>query len=427
MHFIATRDALLLLYASLGVLGLVLLIAGLKLHAFLGLILASLFVGLCSGMELTQIARAFQEGVGTTLGFIAVVVGLGTMLGKMLAESGGAEVVAATFIRLLGERRLHWAMMIVGFIVGLPVFFWLGLPLVAGLSVSHGLVPPHPGALAAVERLNADMGKTILFALIVGLPTAIIAGPLFGSWIGRRVPVEIGGIGAKLIPPARRSTQPGFGSTLFTILLPVLLMLFATLAQITLDRTSPLRAWAEFIGSPLVALLTALLFSFYSFGRACGIGRQEILKFTEDCLGPAASIMLVVGAGGGFSKVLQASGADSAIATFAKGLPLSPLMLSWLVATAIRLAVGSATVAMTLAASLMAPIAAQHPGTSPELLVLAIGAGALFFSHLNDGGFWFVKEYLNLSVPQTLRTWSVLETVISLVVLALTLLLDLLL
>jgi GntP family gluconate:H+ symporter len=263
------------------------------------------------------------------------------MLGKMLAESGGAEVVAATFIRWLGQKRLHWAMMIVGFIVGLPVFFGVGLVLrahpfhhgarhaavtaLAGSAagcralVSHGLVPPHPGALAAVERLHADMGKTILFAIIVGFPTAIIAGPLFGSWISARERVELGGIGAKLIPAARRGVQPGFGITLFTILLPVLLMLLATLAQLTLEQTSPLRAWAEFIGSPLVALLAALLFSFYSFGRACGIGRQEILKFTEDCLGPAASIILVVGAGGGFSKVLQASGADSAIANLAKG------------------------------------------------------------------------------------------------------------
>jgi GntP family gluconate:H+ symporter len=447
MLFALTSHAQLLLYALLGVLGLVVLVAHFKLHAFLGLILASLFVGLCSGMALRDIATAFQEGVGSTLGFIAVVVGLGTMLGKMLAESGGANVIAHRFIRLFGEQRLHWAMMIVGFIVGLPVFFgvglvllvpilftlsrdtkkpllWLGLPVVAGLSVSHGLVPPHPGALAALERLHADIGKTILFGLAVGFPTAIVAGPLFGSWMGARVSVEPGGIGAALIPPARRAKQPGFGITVFTILLPVLLMLLATLAQLAFPLTSPLRAWAEFVGSPMVALLTALFFSFYSFGLACGIGRESISKFMEDCLGPAAGIMLVVGAGGGFSKVLQASGADSAIANLAKGLPLSPLVLGWLVATSIRLAVGSATVTMTLAASLLAPVAVQHPETRPELLVLAIGSGALFFSHLNDGGFWLVKEYLNLTVPQTLRTWSVLETFISIAALAFTLVLD---
>lgn len=443
-----SHNANLLLFALVAVLGLIVLVARFKLNAFLALIVASLFVGLCSGMELPKIADAFKEGVGTTLGFIAVVVGLGTMLGKMLAESGGAEVIARTFIATLGERRLHWAMMIVAFIVGLPVFFgvglvllapilftiardtkkpllYLGLPLVAGLSVSHGLVPPHPGAVAAVERLNADIGKTIFYALLVGFPTAIVAGPLFGSWIGGRIQVEAGGIGATLVPPGHQVRRPGFGITLFTILLPVLLMLLATLAELTLPKDNYWRAWAQFVGSPLVALLAAVLFSFYSFGRACGIGRTKILKFTEDCVGPAASILLVVGAGGGFSKVLQATGADLAIADIAKSLPFSPLVLGWLVAALIRVAVGSATVSITLAAGLMAPILAQHPNTSPELLVIALGAGSLFLSHLNDGGFWFVKEYLNLSVPQTLKTWTVMESLIALVALLLTLLLQL--
>lgn len=443
-----SHNATLLLSALVAVVGLIILVARFKLHAFLALILASLFVGLCSGMELTKIAEAFKDGVGTTLGFIAVVVGLGTMLGKMLAESGGAEVVARTFIRTLGEKRLHWAMMFVAFIVGLPVFFgvglvllapilftiardtkkpllFLGLPLVAGLSVSHGLVPPHPGAVAAIERLHADIGKTIFYAVLVGFPTAIVAGPLFGSWIGARVPVELGGIGAKLVPAARETRTPSFAITLFTILLPVLLMLLATLAELTLAKGNVWRAWAQFIGSPLVALLTAVLFSFYSFGRACGIGRDRILKFTEDFVGPAASILLVVGAGGGFSKVLQATGADTAIADVAKGLPFSPLVLGWLIASLIRVAVGSSTVSITLAAGLMAPIVAQHPEISPELLVVALGAGSLFLSHLNDGGFWFVKEYLNMTVPQTLKTWSVMETLIAVVALLLTLLLDL--
>jgi GntP family gluconate:H+ symporter len=295
------------------------------------------------------------------------------------------------------------------------------------LSVAHGLVPPHPGAVAAIERLHADMGKTILYAILVGFPTAILAGPLFGSWIGARVRVELGGIGANLVPPARRARQPGFGMTLFTILLPVLLMLLATLAEVSLEKGSAGRAWAQFIGSPLVALLAAVLFSFHSFGRACGISRGEILKFTEDCVGPAAGIMLVVGAGGGFSKVLQASGADTAIADMAKGLPLSPLVLGWLMAALIRVAVGSATVSITLASGLIAPIAAQHPDLKPELLVLALGAGSLFLSHLNDGGFWFVKEYLNMTVPQTLKTWTVLESLIAVVALILTMLLNLIL
>ena len=268
-------------------------------------------------------------------------------------------------------------------------------------------------------------GKTIFFATLVGFPTAVLAGPLFGAFLGRRQPVDLGGLGAKLAPPAPRGQQPGFGLTLFTILLPVLLMLVATVAEVTLDKASSLRAWAAFIGSPLVALLAALLFSFYSFGRACGIGRNEILKFTEDCVGPAAGIMLVVGAGGGFSKVLQSCGASDAIAELARGLPLSPLVLGWLLAALVRVAVGSSTVTITLTAGLIAPIMAQHPGTSPELMVISLGAGSLFLSHLNDGGFWFVKEYLNMSVPQTLKTWTVMVSLVAVVALLLTLLLDL--
>jgi len=437
----------LLVFVALSVVGLIVLVARFKLNAFLALILASLFVGLCSGMPLPQIAKAFQEGVGNTLGFIAVVVGLGTMLGKMLAESGGAEVVASTFVRKLGTQRLHWAMLAVAFVVGLPVFFgvglvllipilftlvretrkpllFLGIPMVAGLSVSHGLIPPHPGPMVAIEKLGADVGKTILYAMLIGIPTAVIAGPIFARFIAPRVPVELGGISERLAAPERRQLRPGFGLTLFTIVLPVLLMLVATVAEVTLEKANPLRAWAGFIGSPLVALLAAVLFSFYSFGRACGIGRDQILKFTDDCVGPAASIILVVGAGGGFSKVLEHSGAADAISSLAKGLELSPILLGWIVAALIRVAVGSATVAITLGSAIMVPIAQAHPGVNVELLVIALGAGSLVLSHLNDGGFWFVKEYFNLTVPQTLKTWTVMETIIAVVALAFSLLLD---
>ena len=443
---IESKTSLLLCVAA-AVVGLVVLIARFKLNAFLALVLASIFVGLCSGMKLPEVAKAFQAGVGTTLGFIAVVVGLGTMLGKMLAESGGAEVIAARFIELLGHRRLPWTILLVAFIVGLPVFFpvglvllipivytlvretktrllTLGLPLVAGLSIAHTLVPPHPGPLAAIEKLGADVGRTIFYATLVGFPTAMIGGPLFARFIAPRVPVDVGGLGAQLVSPIRPAKAPGFGITLFTILLPVLLMLGATVAEVVLDQNNPTRAWATFVGSPLVALLVAVLFSFYSFGRACGIGRNQILKFTEDCVGPAAGIMLVVGAGGGFSKVIEVSGAADAIAALAKGSNLSPLLLGWLAAALVRVAVGSATVAITLGAAIVAPVAGSHPETNRELLVVALGAGSLTLSHLNDGGFWFVKEYFNLTMAQTLKTWTVMETLMSVVALLLVLLLD---
>jgi GntP family gluconate:H+ symporter len=439
----------LLLSALAAVIGLVVLVARFKVHAFLALILASLFVGLTSGLELSIVAKTFQEGVGNTLGSIAVVVGLGTMLGKMLAESRGAEVVANTFLRATGTNRLPWTLMFVAFIVGTPVFFavglvllmpllvslvretklpvlLLGIPLVAGLSVSHGLVPPHPGPMVAIEKLHADVGKTILYALVVGLPVAVLAGPLFGAWVAGRVPTASEPfrehVAAPLNPvPVRR---PGFVTTLVTILLPVLLMLLATCGQVLLAKEHPLRPWTLFIGSPLVALLAATLLSFYTFGASCGLRREQILKFMDDSVGPAANILLVVGAGGGFSKVLEACGTADAIASIAKGMPVSPLLLGWCLAAAIRVAVGSATVAITLSSGLMAPIVAGQPHVSPELLVLALGSGSIVLSHLNDGGFWFVKEYFNLTVAQTLKSWTVMETLIGVATLLLVLALD---
>src|ERR1051325_8196356 len=243
-----SREATLLGCTALAIVALVVLVARFKLNAFIALTIASLFVGLCSGMPPLKVAEAFQEGVGKTLGFIAVVVGLGTMLGKMLSESGGADVIANTFVRALGTKRLHWALMLVGFIAGLPVFFAvglvlftpivatlvrdtkkplliLGIPLVAGLSVSHGLVPPHPGPMVGIERLGANVGKTILYAILVGVPTAIVAGPLFGKWISARVPVNLGGLGETLAPKTTRQQCPSFATALATILLPVLPML----------------------------------------------------------------------------------------------------------------------------------------------------------------------------------------------------------
>jgi GntP family gluconate:H+ symporter len=442
-----SHEATLLLCTVLAIVALVVLVARFKLNAFIALMLATLFVGLCSGMPPLRVGKAFQEGVGNTLGFIAVVVGLGTMLGKMLSESGGAEVIANTLVRALGANRLHWTLMLVGFIVGLPVFFAvglvllmpilaslvreskrpllaLGIPLVAGLSVSHGFVPPHPGPMLGIEQLGANVGKTILYGVIVGIPTAMIAGPIFGNFISKRVPVELGGLGAALVQKSSRQRCPSFTSALATILLPVVLMLAATVADLKLAQDNTVRAWLDFVGSPAVAMLAATLVSLYTFGFRCGFTRAEILKFTDECVGPAAGIILVVGAGGGFSKVLAESGAGAVLAEGAKHLNISVLVLGWLIAAAIRVAVGSATAAIALAASLIAPIAAASPGTNRELLVISLGAGATILSHLNDGGFWFVKEYFGMTVPQTLKSWTVMETIISVVGLALVLIVN---
>lgn len=425
----------LLAVALAGVASVVLLITWIRLPAFLGLAIGSIVVGLGARMPLAEIPRAFQQGVGDTLGFIAMVIGLGTVMGKLLAESGGAVVVSSWLVRTLGARRLDWAMMLSGFIIGLPVFFQVGLvllapvlftllrqtgtplvrlgvPLVAGLSAVHGLTPPHPGPLAAIERLGADTGGTLFYSLIVALPVAIVGGPVFGRFISRSVAVEAGAMADQLTGQTTASRSPSLAATLTTILLPVLLMLFAALAQATLADGAA-RRWIGFAGSPLVAMLLATLVSFYTFGRACGFNRVRLLRFAEESLPPIASVLLVVGAGGGFGRVLDAAGVDSAIANAMSGMRLSPLVLGWVIAALLRLSVGSATVACVTAASIMAPIIAMLPEVNRELLVVSIGTGSLIASHVNDGGFWLVKEYFNMNVAQTVATWTALETLIA--------------
>ncbi|HEY8548878.1 MAG TPA: gluconate:H+ symporter [Vicinamibacterales bacterium] len=448
---------MILLSAALAVVLLVILIARFRMNAFIALLLASIAAGLGAGLPLTRIARAFQDGVGGTLGFITIVIGLGTILGKLLAESGGAAVVSDRLVRLFGERRLPWAVVLIAFIVGLPVFFNVGLvllapivftlarttgtpimglaiPLVAGLSAAHGLVPPHPGPLAAIERLGADTGLVLFYSLIVGLPCAIVAGPLFAWLLGDRVRPAPGGLAAQLSggggaqdrPGAGRRSSPGFTSTMTLILLPVLLMLAGTLVTTRMADGSIVREWVAFAGTPLVALLLSTLIAWRVFGTARGFDRATLLRFSEDCVGPIANVLLVVGAGGGFGRVLDEAGVGRGVADAAQGLAISPLLLGWTIAALLRIAVGSATVAITTTAGIVAPMVAGASGTDAALLVLAMGAGSLIASHVNDGGFWLVKEYFNLTVPETLRSWTVLETIIAVVALLLVLLLSVL-
>ena len=443
-----TPDANLLLYALGAVTALIVLIARFKLHPFIALVAVSIGLGAAAGMPLDSAVKAFQDGVGVTLAFVAVVLGLGTMLGKMMAESGAALRIATTLIDHFGERRVHWAVMLVAFIVGIPVFFQvgfvlliplvftiarrtgmslikIGIPLVAGLSVVHGMLPPHPAAMLAVHAYNADVGLTILYGVIVGLPTAALAGPVFGAWISPRIVLPPENAMARQLEGEAVHEMPGFGISVFTVLIPVLLMLLASGAEVVLDVASPARTVLQFVGRPIVALLIALVFSFWSLRRARHFSREEVLKWCNDCLGPTATILLVIGAGGGFNQVLVQSGVGRAIAQVALESHASPLVLAWLVAALIRVATGSATVAMTTAAGIVAPIAVATGGTNAELLVLATGAGSLVLSHVNDSGFWLIKEFFNMTVPQTLKTWTVAETIIGVAALGFTMLLSL--
>jgi GntP family gluconate:H+ symporter len=301
----------------------------------------------------------------------------------------------------------------------------IGIPLVAGLSVVHGMLPPHPAAMLAVTAYNADIGRTILYGLVVGIPTAALAGPIFASWIAPRVPVTSESPMAAQLGGDSDQAMPGFWISVITVLIPVILMLLSSASDVFLDAASSTRTVLHFIGQPIVALLLALLFSFFSLGRTRHFTREQLLKFCNDCLAPTATILLVIGAGGGFNQVLVASGVGRAIAGVAIGSHASPLLLAWGIAALIRVATGSATVAMTTAAGIVAPIAATITGTSPELLVLATGAGSLVLSHVNDAGFWLIKEFFDMTVPQTLKTWTVAETIIGFAGLGFTLLLSL--
>jgi GntP family gluconate:H+ symporter len=438
----------LLLMAALSIVVLLILITWVKWHPFVSLIITAVGLGLVAGMPLPDIIKSLKEGMGNTLGFIATVLALGTMLGKMMAESGGAEQIANTLIRRFGRRRVHWAMMTVAFLVGIPVFFqvgfvlliplvftiaaetgislvMIGIPLVAGLSVVHGLVPPHPAAMAAVDIYHADVGKTILYALLVGLPAAAVAGPLYGQWIGKRIHKSVPEkMAASLSVRRREGNLPGFANTLLTILLPVILMLVATLAEIFLPKNGVLSSVLSFVGDPIVSLLIATLYAFFSLGTLQGTNRETIQRWANDCLAPTASILLVIGGGGAFNKVLIDSGVGEAVGQLAAKSHLSPILLAWVIAAAIRVATGSATVSMLTAAGIVAPIAQAVPGTPPELLVLATGAGSIILSHVNDSGFWMIKEYFGMSLKETFWTWTAAETLLSVVALPLILLLN---
>lgn len=448
----ANHGSLLLIYAVIAIAALILLITRYKVYPFLVLIIVSLLLGLLAGMPMDTIVKSFETGNGNTLGHIAIVVGLGTMLGKMMAESGGAERIATTLIDKFGEKHIHWAMMVVAIIVGLPVFFevgfvllipiafnvakrtgksllLIGLPMIAGLSVVHGLIPPHPAAMLAVQAYHADIGRTIAYGLIIGVPCAIVAGPLFALLVSRYIklpennPLAAQFLGSAAEDKAKEAKRelPGFGITLFTILLPVILMLIGSWADLVFAPKTLPNELLRFIGNSDVALLIAVLVSFWTFGASRGFNREQIQKFCGECLAPIAGITLIVGAGGGFGRVLMDSGISKEIVNAATAAHLSPLLFAWCVAALIRLATGSATVAMTTACGIVAPIAAAGAvQVRPELLVLATGSGSLIFSHVNDGGFWLIKEYFGMTVGQTFKTWSLLETIISLMGLALT-------
>jgi gluconate:H+ symporter, GntP family len=447
------HDTRLILAAVIGVAVIVVLITQLKVHPFLALALGSGALGAVAGMSLEKMIGSFSDGLGTVVAGVGVLIALGSMLGKLLAESGGADQIVDTILARSGVRMLPWAMTLIAVLIGLPMFFeiglvllvpvvllvarrsgrplmLLGIPALAGLSVLHGLVPPHPGPLVAVSTVKADLGVTLALGLLVAVPTVIIAGPLFGRVAARWVHAE---------PPAglmddhdesgddENRRRPGFALTVGTVLLPVVLMLAKAVADIWLDEGTALRTALDAVGTPLFALLVAVIVGMFTLGIPAGFGKERISSIVAESLPPIASVLLIVGAGGGFKQTLVDAGVGKAITQAATGANMSALLLGWLVAVGIRLATGSATVATISAAGIVAPLAAGMSTTHAALLVLAIGSGSLFFSHVNDAGFWLVKEFFGMSVGQTIKTWSIMETIISVVSIVFIMLLNLVL
>lgn len=436
-------DSQLLVAVLLSIGAIVLLITKLKLHPFLALTLGSGLLAAVAGAPFDKLLSSFSTGFGATVASVGLLIGLGAMLGKLLADSGGANIIADTVLARSGRKALPWAMALIAAVLGLPLFFEvgvvllipivllvarrgnvplmrIGIPALAGLSVLHGLVPPHPGPLVAVDALKADLGITLALGLLIAVPTLIVAGPLFARvaerWVG---PLEIP-VATAPDESTRPERTPSFGAVLATILLPVGLMLGKALADVVIDDPKALaQRVLDFVGSPLIALLAATLLGMLTLGRAAGFDRARISDTVGKSLGPIAGIVFIVGAGGGFKQTLIDVGVGNAVSAWSGKWHISALLLGWLIAVLIRLATGSATVATITAAGIVSPLAANLSSTHAALLVLAIGAGSLFLSHVNDAGFWLVKEYFGMSVGQTLKSWSVMETVISVVAIVL--------
>ncbi|NYJ08676.1 GntP family permease [Petropleomorpha daqingensis] len=463
----------LVLAALLGIATVVVLIVWLKVHPFVSLILGSAVLGVVAGVSALDIVTSFTTGLGATTGSVGLLIALGAMIGGLLTHSGGADGIVNRIVDRVSPRALPWAMGGVAALIGIPLFFEIGvvllipvvllvarradqpvlrvgIPALAGLSVLHGFVPPHPGPLVAIANLHADLGLVLIFGLIVAIPAVIIAGPVFGSFISQRVaiahpaPLVAAGVGGRetgstgsaglgpdeddrrdLVQPVADSPdltdehprrQPSFGATVFTILLPIVLMLIRAIVELTVDDPeNGLQKVTDVLGTPSVALLIGLIVAMFTLGTAVGFGRERISAITGGALPAIAGILLIVAAGGGFKQLLVDSGVGDLIAKWAEGSHFSPLVLGWLVAVGIRLATGSATVATITAAGIVAPLAEGLDRPTVALLALAVGAGSLFFSHVNDAGFWLVKEYFGMTVGETIKSWSVMETIISVV------------
>lgn len=416
---------------------LVVLVVWARMHAFLAFIFVSAGAALALGMPATEVAGAVRKGIGDILGGLSIVIVAGAMLGKLVVESGAAQRIADTLVAAFGQRQMAWAMALTGFIVGIPLFYGVGfvllvpiifavigrsglpllvvgLPALASMSVAHGLLPPHPAPTALVATFDASLGLTLLYGLIVAVPALIIAGPLFARFLGGITARPLAGFTGTPLPP---EALPGTAVSVITALLPAVLLLLTTVSGLLVDTETPAGELLGFLSDPDVVMIVALGFATVSLGLARGRSLPQVMTVYAGAITDIASILLVIAGSGAFKQVLVASGVNDEIAATLEGLAVDPLILAWVVTAAIRVCVGSATVAGLTAAGILAPVVAAG-GVEPNLMVLAIGAGSLFCSHVNDAAFWMFKEYFGVSVADTFKSWTVMESLVSVVGLA---------
>ena len=419
-----------LLIVIFGILLLFILIAKFKLDAFISFIIVCIFVGLFQGMQLQSIVESIQKGIGDTLGFLVLILGFGAMLGKLVADSGAAQRITSNLISSFGVKNIQWAVVIAGFIVGIPMFYsvgfviliplvftvaassglpliYVGLPMLASLSVTHGFLPPHPAPTAISSMFNADIGKTLLYGIIIAIPAIIVAGPLFSRTIKNINATPLKEFYNPII--LKDEEMPGMGISVLTALLPVILIIFSSIFTIIYPGDSMFKEIIVF--NPVIAMLISVLVAIYTLGLSRGKKMTELTPSISASVSSITMVLLIIAGAGALKQILIDSGVSDYIGALLDGSQISPLILAWLIATVIRVCVGSATVAGLTAAGIVLPLI-SNSDVSPELMVLAIGSGSLMLSHVNDAGFWMFKEYFNLTIKETLSTWTVMETIV---------------
>jgi Gnt-I system high-affinity gluconate transporter len=422
---------------------LVLLITRFKFNTFLAFLIVSLLVGLLLGMPISTLTASIQKGMGDLLGSLAIVIVTGAMLGKLVAESGAAQQITSGLMRIFGTRNIQWALMITGFIIGIPLFYnvgfvlviplifsaayrfklpvvYTGLPMLASLSVTHGFLPPHPSPTALVGQFNANMGLTLVYGIIIAIPTVIMAGPLFARTLKKIQATPLQTFMPADIPEER---LPALGNSIFSSLLPVILLALTTLAAPFIPESGAFSDAVRFFSEPDIVMLFSLLYATYSLGIRAGMRMQRITTIYGDAVKDIALILLIIAGAGALKNIMIDSGVSNDIAGLLQNLDMDPLVLGWLIAATIRVCMGSATVSGLTAAGIVAPAIAGQ-SVDPNLMVLSIGAGSLMFSHVNDSGFWMFKEYFNLSIMDTIKSWSLMETIVAIAGLAFVLILD---